>query len=92
MNEKIDAFVEQFRKSPKFVAASAIDPKWTEQLAAVERQLNAIDRKADDDPATLEILDKVLAVIARGDLSLTERLLQVGELFVQFRDRNRTVN
>jgi hypothetical protein len=63
MNAKIDAFVEQIRKRPKFVAASTIDPKWTEQLAAVERLLNAIDRKADDDPATLAILDKVLAVI-----------------------------
>ena len=86
MNAKIKTFVEQIRKRPKFVAASAIDPKWTEQLAAVERLLNAIDRKADDDPATLKILDKVLAVIARSDLSLKERLLQVGELFVQFRD------
>jgi hypothetical protein len=86
MNAKIDAFVEQIRKRPKFVAASATDPKWIEQLTAIERLFNAIDRKADDDPKTIEIFDNILAVIGRSDLSLKERLLEVGKLFVQFRD------
>jgi hypothetical protein len=86
MSNKIDVFLTEVRNMPKFVAASAIDPKWTEQLAAVERLLNAIDRKADDDPATIEIFDKILAVIDRSNLSLKERLLAIVELFVQFRD------
>jgi hypothetical protein len=52
---------------PGFVKASAADPNWIDQLAAVERLLYAIDRKADDDPATIEIFDKILAVIGRSD-------------------------
>ena len=86
MSAKIDAFLEEVRNMPGFVAASATDPKWIAELDAIKRVLNAIDRKADDDPQTIEIFDKLLIVVERSDLSLKQRLLEVGKLFVQFRD------
>jgi hypothetical protein len=86
MSAKIEAFLTEIRNMPGFVAASAIDPKWIAELDAIERMLNAIDRKADDDPQTIEIFDKLLIVIDRNDLSLKQRLLEVGKLLVQFRD------
>jgi hypothetical protein len=86
MNAKIDAFLTEIRQLPGFVKASATDPKWNEELNRFERVFDAIDRKADDDPQTIEIFDKIQDVIARRDLSLKERLLEVVKLIVQFRD------
>jgi hypothetical protein len=89
MNDRIDGFVSQIRKRPKFVAASATDPKWIKELDQLEHLLHAVDQKAGHDPKTIEIYDKIVAVIGRSDLSLKERLLEVGKLLVQFRDAGR---
>jgi hypothetical protein len=86
MNTKIDAFLAEVRNMPHFVAASASDPKWIEQLDAIERGLNAVERQADNDPAMRDALDNIRDVIGRSDLSLKERLLEVGKIFVQVRD------
>jgi len=59
MSDKIDAFLTEVRNMPGFVTASAADPKWIEQLAGVERGLNAVDRAADNNPAMLDALDKI---------------------------------
>jgi hypothetical protein len=90
MSDKIEAFIAEIRNWPKFVAEVSLDgPRWTRELEAIERGLNFIDRKADDDPATIEIFDKIVAVIGRSDLTLRQRLLEVGKLLVQVRDAGR---
>jgi hypothetical protein len=89
VTDKIEIFISEIRNWPEFVAAAASDSRLPEHVDAIERGLNFIDRKADDDPATIEIFDKIVAVIGRSDLSLKERLLEVGKLLVQFRDAGR---
>src|SRR6266705_2649360 len=86
MSTKIDAFISEIRARPEFVAAAALDPKKSDDLDTIEYGLNVIDRWADDDPATVDIFDKIQNVIGRGDLSIKQRLLEMGELLTQFRD------
>jgi hypothetical protein len=92
MTDKIDAFIAEIRARPEFVAAAAVDPKKSDELDAIERGLNAIDRQADNDPATIEIFDKIQHVIGRSDLSIKQRLLGIGKLLTQARDAGRSVN
>jgi len=92
MPAKIDAFLAKIRARPAFVAAANSDGSWYKHLDAIERGLSFLDRKADDDPQIIEILDKIQSVVARDDLSLKERLLEVGKFFVQIRDAGRSVN
>jgi hypothetical protein len=54
------------------------------------RGLGVIDRKADDDPQMIEIFDKIQTVIGRSDLSMKQRLIQLGRLLAQARDGGRT--
>jgi hypothetical protein len=89
MNANIDAFLAEIRAMPKFATAAATDSKWGDHLDNIERGINAIDRQADDDPATIEIFDKMQNVVGRSDLSLKERLLEVGKFLVLFRDAGR---
>ena len=86
MGKKIDAFLNEVRNMPGFVAASATEPKWIAEMDGLERALNAIERKADDDPQMIEILDKIQAVVGRADLPIKERLLTVGKLLTEARD------
>jgi hypothetical protein len=92
MTAKIDAFLIEVRNMPGFVAASATDPKWIEQLAGIDRGLNAVDRQADNDPAMLDVLDKIQDAIGRAGLSLKERLLEVGKLLNEARDTIKIVH
>jgi hypothetical protein len=66
MNAKTGAFLAEIRAMPKFATAAASDSKWSEHLANIERGINAIDRRADDDPATIEILDRIHAILGRN--------------------------
>jgi hypothetical protein len=59
MSTKIEAFIAELQRMPKFVAASATDPHWIAELAAIERGLIAIEQKADDDPQMLDAFDKI---------------------------------
>ena len=86
MSAKIDAFIAEIRTRSTFADAAASDPKWFEHLDNIERGLNAVDRKADGDPATIEVFDRIVIVIGRNDLSLKQRLLEVGKLLTQVRD------
>ena len=86
MNSKIDAFLSEVRNMPAFVTAAAADPEWFTAFAGIERGLNALSRLADNDPAIIDIFDEVQTVIGRGDLSLKQRLLEVGRLLTQVRD------
>jgi hypothetical protein len=86
VSAKTDAFLAEIRAMPNFVTAAATDPKWGDHLDNIERGINAIDRRADDDPATIEILDRIHALFGRNDLSMKERLLGLCKLLVEFRD------
>ena len=86
MSAKINAFLAEVRNAPAFVVASANDPKWLEVFEAVERGFVTVDRLVDDDPAIIDIFDKILAVIGRSDLSLKQRLLEVEKLLIQIRN------
>ena len=86
MSEKLGAFIAELRNMPGFVAAASTDPKWVGMLESIERALNAVDRQADNSPAMLDALDKIQDVISRHDLSLKERLLEVGRLLTTVRD------
>jgi hypothetical protein len=87
--DRTDAFIEEIRTLPTFAARDATDRVWSEHLAAIEFALHEIDRRADNDPASIEIFDKLVAVITDNGQPLRQRLLEVGKLFVQWRDRGR---
>jgi hypothetical protein len=92
MIAKIDAFIAEIRSQPAFVAAAASDSKFSDHLDNIERGLNFVDRQADNDPATIEIFDKIQDVIARNDMSLKQRLLEVEKLLTEVRDDGRIVH
>jgi hypothetical protein len=88
MTAKIDKFIAEIRSRPAFIDAAVVDPQKLNELAAIERGLFAVYRN----PEMIEIFDKIQAVIDRGDLSLKERLLDIGKLLTQARDAGRSVN
>lgn len=92
MNAGIDKFLNEVRNAPSFVKASAADPKWIGELEAIERVLNNLDRKADDDPQLMETMDNIQSVVGHRDLSIKQRLLGVGKLLTQARDAIKIVH
>jgi hypothetical protein len=55
MSDKIDAFIAEIRTRPAFAAVAAADRVWSEHLTAIEFALNEIDRRANEDPAMVEV-------------------------------------
>jgi hypothetical protein len=92
MTARIDAFISEIRASPAFITAAASDSRWPDHVDNIERGVNFIDRKADSDPEMIEIFDKIQDVIGRGDLSLKQRLLEVGKLLTRARDAGRIIH
>jgi hypothetical protein len=86
MSTKIDAFISEVRNAPRFVEASASNPSAVAGLASLELGLLALDRRADDSPQMIEILDKVESVISRRHSTIKRRLLEVGRLLTEARD------
>lgn len=82
----IDTFIAEIQTLPTFAARAATDRVWSEHLAAIEFALNEIDRRADSDPQMIEIFDRIENVIARRDVPLKQRLLEMAKLLVQARD------
>jgi len=92
MGAKIDAFISEILAQPGFIAAAASDPQWSNHLDNIERGLNGIDQRADDEPAMIEIVDEIQTVIAPNDLSLKQRLLRVEKLLAKARDAGRIIH
>jgi hypothetical protein len=86
MSAKIDAFIAEVRTSPEFVAASAADSQYPDHLDNIACGLSEVDRQADSDPKMIAIFDNIQDVIVRNDLSLKQRLLELGKLLTQVRD------
>jgi hypothetical protein len=87
MTTKIDAFIAEIRARPAFAAVAAADRVWSEHLAAIEFGLNEIDRRANEDPAMVEVFDKVVALISDNDRTLKQRLLDLNEVLIPLRDQ-----
>ena len=88
----IDTFLAKIRNAPEFVSACAADPSFSNHLEAIERALNLIDRKANDEPRMVEYFDTVQGVISRDDLSLKQRLIEVMKVFAELRDADGTTH
>jgi hypothetical protein len=88
MTAKIDAFIADIRSSPKFAAAAASDSQWSDHLEAMERAFAALYRN----PEMIDALDKLQAVIDRRDLSMKEKLIEIGKTLTEVRDAGRSVN
>jgi hypothetical protein len=87
MSDKIDAFIAEIRTRPAFAAVAAADRVWSEHLTAIEFALNEIDRRANEDPAMVEVFDKVVALISDNDRTLKQRLLDLNEVLIPLRDQ-----
>ena len=91
-NPRLAALMAEVQGAPPVIAAVAADPKWAIELAAIERGLSAVDAQASDDPLMLETLDLILAMIARKDISMKQRLLKLEEIFRRVRDAGRIIH
>jgi hypothetical protein len=92
MSMAIEAFLSDLRTAPGFVAAAASDPKCLAELERVERGLSAVDRLANNDPAIVDIFDRIQAVAGNSNLSLKERLLAVGKLLAEVQAAGRVIH
>ena len=93
MTARIDAFLTEIRTAPEFVAEVAIDPKrLPEMMEGLERALVAVGRLADEDPAMVDSLDKIQTAISRRDLSTKAKLLELGKLLVEVRDKMKRIH
>jgi hypothetical protein len=92
MSDKIDAFLTEVRNMPKFVAASATNPKWLEHFEAMKNTLAIIDRQADYDPRTVDALDEIESAVGRTGLPVKQRLLEVSKIVTRWRNVKWPVN
>jgi hypothetical protein len=70
-------FIDDIRANPKFVEGSKRDPAFHCHLKAMERGIEAIRAQGNDDVVWLERFDELQAIIARDDLTVKERLLEL---------------
>jgi hypothetical protein len=87
MSIRIDAFISEIRVLPAFAAAAEADDAWAKHLGAIEFALHEIDRRADNDPAMIEIFDKVVAIVTDNAKPLRQRLLDLNEVLIPLRAR-----
>jgi hypothetical protein len=92
MNIKFEAFIAEVTSAPQFVAALETHPQLKGEMDALERGLRHVDQMADEDPCMVESFDQIVAIIERGDLSIKQRLIQIGNVARSLRDAGRTVN
>jgi hypothetical protein len=85
MNDRFPEFFDQIRKRPKFVKAAADDPRAIDQLDDLEQRLESIA----SNPQHIELVDQLLWIVNRKDISLKKRLLAVGKACTEYRDLNR---
>jgi hypothetical protein len=83
MNDRFPEFFDQIRRRPKFIKAAAADPRAIDQLEDLERKMESIASTK-----LIELVDELLRIVNRKDLSLKKRLLTIGKTLVEYRDRN----
>jgi hypothetical protein len=88
MTAKIDAFIAEIQSRPEFIAGVAADPKKADDLAAMEEGLAVLYR----DEKFIDALDKLEAMLYRRDLSMKQRLDEIGKILTDARDAGRCVN
>ena len=83
MSTRIDAFLSEVRNSQEFAAAVAADPKrYQDAEGALERSIAAVARRADENPAVVEIYDEILLTIGCRSRSTTEKLNALRKLLL----------
>jgi precorrin-6x reductase len=93
MTAKIDALLAEVQAMPEFIAELAISPKRPQELMeGLERALIAVGRRADEDPAVVEIYDEVMFTIGRRDLATKEKLSALSRLFLRALDITKKVH
>jgi butyrate kinase len=88
MTAKIDTFIAEIRSRPEFIAAVAVDPKKSDELEAIANGIEAVYRN----PEMIAAFDEIQNVIDRRDLSMKQRLLEIGKILAKARDSGRSVN
>jgi hypothetical protein len=86
----IEDFLDQIRAAPVFAAAAKADDQYNRWLADIDRGLERISELTDAE--SIELMDKVIDTIGWTEMSLKQRLLEIGRLMTEFRDRGRSVN
>jgi hypothetical protein len=72
---RIDAFIDEIRTSPKFAAAAEREPHWLDDLDAFERALDAMFRS--DLAVVVQASDRIAALVGDTSIPLKARLLAV---------------
>jgi hypothetical protein len=90
MTAKIDAFLSEVRNMPEFAAAIAAGRIRDDD--GLERALSAVGRRADEDPAVVDIYDEIQVTIGRRDLAMKAKLTALGKLFLRALDTTKKVH
>jgi hypothetical protein len=83
MNERLGAFIEEIRASPKFVEAASKDMKWIAHVNAIEIGLDHYSRA--EDPREIELFDKLCAIISDESRTTKQRLLAIVDITSEFK-------
>ena len=84
MNDRFPEFFDQIRRRLKFVKAANADPRWHHQLEDLERRMESIA----SNPQHMELVDDLLRIVNRENVSLKQRLRAIGKALVEYRDQN----
>jgi hypothetical protein len=86
MSAGIDSFIAEIRNSPEYVEAAAESGTWIAHIDNIEHGLNEIDRRAHDDPAMAEAIDKIIEIISDDDQHMGRRLHDLGALVIRLHE------
>jgi hypothetical protein len=84
MNDRFPEFFDQIRKRPKFVKAAAADRRAIDQLEDLEQRLENLASS----PQHIELVDELIRLVNRKNISVKSRLLAIGKTLIEYRDRN----
>jgi hypothetical protein len=76
MTPDVEAFLREIEASPKFIAGVAHDPKILAGFEGMASGLRSIYAHGVDEPAMIELYDRVRRIVARND-TIKARLLEI---------------
>jgi hypothetical protein len=86
MTNDVEAFLREIEASPKFIAGVASDPKILAGFEGMVSGLRIIYAHGEDEPAMIELYDRVRRIVARHD-TIKVRLLAIQDLMIRARVR-----
>jgi hypothetical protein len=81
-----EAFIDEVRNRPKFIAAAARDPVFVEHLSAIEYAIERINELGNDDAVWIDRFDQVRTILGRDEQPLKARLLEFGRVLQTWSD------